>query len=119
MATTFTQPARSLPVFGDYDVVGGQRTGRHRASVSAAHGALTLLVERYGFLGGMGTAGGVTNFAGLDGKRGGEMAQLVHGLALHAPCHGDVVRQPLSVLSERLLVRRVAKSCSDLRHEPT
>jgi hypothetical protein len=38
-------------------------------------------VERYGFLGGMGTAGGVTNFAGLYGKRNGEMTQLVHGVA--------------------------------------
>lgn len=28
----------------------------------------------------MGTAGGVTNFAGLYGKRDGEMAQLVHGV---------------------------------------
>ncbi|MEO7401829.1 MAG: FAD-dependent oxidoreductase, partial [Polaromonas sp.] len=40
----------------------------------------TLLVERYGFLGGMGTAGGVTNFAGLYGRHDGEMRQVVHGV---------------------------------------
>ncbi|WP_431274860.1 FAD-dependent oxidoreductase [Variovorax ureilyticus] len=82
-AVTVIEPQRSLPVFGDYDVVvvGGGPAGI-AASVSAArHGARALLVERYGFLGGMGTAGGVTNFAGLYGKRDGEMTQLVHGVA--------------------------------------
>ena len=76
------EPARSLPVYGEYDVVviGGGPAGL-AASVSAAkRGARTLLVERYGFLGGMGTAGGVTNFAGLYGKKNGEMQQVVHGV---------------------------------------
>ena len=82
MKATVREPARDLLVFGEYDVVviGGGPAGI-AASVSAArHGARTLLVERYGFLGGMGTAGGVTNFAGLYGRRDGEMTQLVHGV---------------------------------------
>jgi hypothetical protein len=77
-----TEPARALPVYGEFDVVvvGGGPAGL-AASVSAAkRGARTLLVERYGFLGGMGTAGGVTNFAGLYGRKNGEMQQLVHGV---------------------------------------
>jgi len=83
MSAVLQEPARALPVFGDYDVVvvGGGPAGIAAAVSAAKHGARTLLVERYGFLGGMGTAGGVTNFAGLYGKRRGEMQQLVHGVA--------------------------------------
>ena len=52
------------------------------AAVAAARaGRRTLLIERYGFLGGMGTAAGVTNFCGLHANVHGEMHRVVQGIA--------------------------------------
>lgn len=78
-----TEPARATPVAGDYDVVvlGGGPAGITAAAAAARGGATTLLVERYGFLGGMGTAAGVTNFCGLFANVHGEIRRVVHGLA--------------------------------------
>lgn len=77
------EPARRTPVFGEYDVVvlGGGPAGMAAAASAADHGARVLLVERYGFLGGMGTAAGVTNFCGLHANVFGEIRQVVHGVA--------------------------------------
>ena len=80
--TALAEPARRTEVFGEFDVcvLGGGPAGLAAAVSAARGGARTLLVERYGFLGGMGTAGGVTNFAGLYGKREGRMQPLVRGV---------------------------------------
>ena len=79
---TVVEPARQVPVFGAFDVVvvGGGPAGLAASTSAARRGAKVLLVERYGFLGGMGTAGGVTNFAGLYGSKNGEMRRVVHGV---------------------------------------
>ena len=78
-----TEPARTTEVFGTFDVVvlGGGPAGIAAAATAARAGAATLLVERYGFLGGMGTAAGVTNFCGLHANRFGTIDQVVHGFA--------------------------------------
>ncbi|HEY0825266.1 MAG TPA: FAD-dependent oxidoreductase [Ramlibacter sp.] len=83
MARTLTEPARQTPVWGDYEVVvlGGGPAGMAAAVAAARAGRKTLLVERYGFLGGMGTAAGVTNFCGLHANVHGEIRQVVHGVA--------------------------------------
>ncbi|MGV3569704.1 MAG: FAD-dependent oxidoreductase [Ramlibacter sp.] len=78
-----TEPARDTEVHGDYDVVvlGGGPAGMAAAVAAARSGRSTLLVERYGFLGGMGTAAGVTNFCGLHANVHGDIRQVVHGVA--------------------------------------
>ena len=80
---TLTEPSRQTPVFGAFDVVvlGGGPSGITAAAAAARAGRSTLLIERYGFLGGMGTAAGVTNFCGLHANVHGEIRQVVHGLA--------------------------------------
>ena len=77
------EPQRHTPVLDDYDIVvlGGGPAGIVAATAAARAGQRTLLVERYGFLGGMGTAAGVTNFCGLHANVNGTILQVVHGLA--------------------------------------
>lgn len=77
------EPARRTPVIAEAEVLvlGGGPAGLAAAAAAARAGKRTLLVERYGFLGGMGTAAGVTNFCGLHANVRGELQQVVHGLA--------------------------------------
>jgi len=55
---TLREPERQVPVRGEFDVVvlGGGPAGIAAAAAAAGLGRKVLLVERYGFLGGMGTA---------------------------------------------------------------
>src|SRR5688500_6827503 len=82
-AAMLTEPARSTPVMAEAEVLvlGGGPAGIAAAAAAAQAGRRTLLVERYGFLGGMGTAAGVTNFCGLHANVFGEIQQVVHGVA--------------------------------------
>jgi len=72
-----------VPLYGESDVVvlGGGPAGIAAAVAAARAGRRTLLIERYGFLGGMGTAAGVTNFCGLHANVHGEMHRVVQGFA--------------------------------------
>ena len=81
--STITEPPRHTAVIGEYDVVvlGGGPAGLAAAAAAGQHGRRVLLIERYGFLGGMGTAAGVTNFCGLHANVHGDIRQVVHGVA--------------------------------------
>jgi hypothetical protein len=80
---SITEPARNVPLYGDYEVVvlGGGPAGIAASVAAARAGRRTLLIERYGFLGGMGTAAGVTNFCGLHANVHGGMHRVVQGVA--------------------------------------
>ncbi len=77
------EPSRSTPVLGEFDVVvvGGGPAGIMAAAAAARTGRSAVLLERYGFLGGAGTAGGLSTFCGLHARVYGEDRRVVHGLA--------------------------------------
>lgn len=63
---TVTEPSRQIPVVAEADVVvcGGGPGGFSAAISAARQGAKTVLIERYGFLGGAATAGLVSPLLG-------------------------------------------------------
>src|SRR5574340_958702 len=70
------------PVVGRYQVVvaGGGPSGVIAAAAAARSGASTLLLERYPFLGGNGTAGLMTCYNGFRNQRPPEALQTVKGI---------------------------------------
>src|SRR5215472_17500663 len=80
---TISEPSREIPLYGEYEVavLGGGPAGIAAAAAAGALGRKTLLIERYGFLGGTGTAAGVTNFCGLHANVHGDMRRVVQGIA--------------------------------------
>src|SRR3954463_15061958 len=77
------EPARNTEVLAEHEVVvvGGGPAGIAAPGASGRAGRSALMVERYGFLGGAGTAAGLSNFCGLHAKVDGEHRQVVHGIA--------------------------------------
>ncbi len=71
MARTIREPARELPVVTEADVVvcGGGPGGFAAAIAAARQGAHTVLIERYGFMGGLATAGLVAPILGHTASR--------------------------------------------------
>lgn len=83
MTATIHEPARDIPVIGDYEVVviGGGPAGLMAATAASRAGRSTLLIEKYGFLGGAGTMGGLATFCGMHARAFGTDFQSVHGYA--------------------------------------
>ena len=76
---TIIEPCRELPVVREVDVVvcGGGPAGTAAAIAAARNGVKTLLIERYGYLGGMVTGSYVTYYMGFgNGKE-----QVISGIA--------------------------------------
>jgi hypothetical protein len=82
-ANHIVEPSRKTRVLGDYEVVvlGGGPAGIAAALAAGRAGRATILIERYGFMGGAGTAAGLSTFCGLHAVVHGRHEQVVHGIA--------------------------------------
>jgi len=71
MMRAIVEPAKSVPVVAQADVVvcGGGPGGFAAAIAAARRGASTVLIERYGFMGGLATAGLVAPMLGHTASR--------------------------------------------------
>jgi hypothetical protein len=77
-----TEERRETQVYGEFEVVvvGGGPAGIAAAVAAGRAGRSTLLVERYGFLGGAGTAAGLSTFCGLHANVHGEHKRVIRGI---------------------------------------
>ncbi|MCC6946175.1 MAG: FAD-dependent oxidoreductase [Bradyrhizobiaceae bacterium] len=82
MTSRIVEPQREVDVFGDYDVVvaGGGPAGIAAALSAGRAGRKTILIERYGFLGGAGTAAGLSTFCGLHSNVYGTHTRTTQGV---------------------------------------
>jgi hypothetical protein len=101
---------RAVPVAGEYEVVvvGGGPAGLMAAAAAARAGRATILLERYGYLGGAGTGGGLSTFCGLHANVHGEHRQVIHGLAddlLNRIAAMDGLSEPHLSLGNRIMAQ--------------
>lgn len=68
MSRTILEPARTIPVLGEVDVLvaGGGTAGVAAAVAAARAGARALFMERQGFLGGVASAGLMTSMTNIN-----------------------------------------------------
>ena len=80
---TYTEPAREIPVARQVDVivVGGGPAGIAAAIASARNGARTVLIERFGYLGGAATAALMACINGFRNQVEPDETQVVRGIA--------------------------------------
>ena len=78
----YRQPARDIPIIGDYDVivVGGGCAGFAAALAAARNGAKTLILERFPFFGGTATASLMANIVGMRNQVEPNRLQVCKGI---------------------------------------
>ena len=104
---TITEDRREIPVYGEYEVVvvGGGPSGIAAAVAAGRAGRATLLIERYGFLGGAGTAAGLSTFCGLHANVHGEHRRVIRGICddvLERLQRMNALREPHLSLQKRI-----------------
>ena len=114
---TIREPAREIPVVDAVEVLvlGGGPAGIAAATAAARAGARTMLVERYGYLGGLATGGLVLYMDGLFDKTGERCIGGIHweslerlrdlgGLAAQTPTRLHVDSELYKVVADNLCV---------------
>jgi FAD dependent oxidoreductase len=108
MKKAVSVPGRDIPVLADADVVvaGGGPSGFAAAVTAARAGLQVILIERYGFLGGLATAGAVGTLCGLylhhpdriEPIIGGFATELTNALAARGGAFGPIIREGFTAL---------------------
>lgn len=104
------EPSRRISVIDDVEVlvVGGGPAGMIAAASAAREGRSTLLVERWGSLGGATTGGGLSTYCGLHANVHGEHIRVVRGFAdelLDRVDHLGGLRGPHLSFADRIMAQ--------------